>query len=1220
MSTSLRNEVRVSPTSVKPVAKKTTPVVSLPVKVKSSTPCNVNFQSQYAFIAAPTLRTVTIDEYIEKNISEKPQCIPHRHELVAVRSEKRRPHFRHKHTEDVGGDPMTAWHAEWQGNFEVTEQVFRHQSGQTKERRADIVIPSFHRVVEIQHSKIEKSEVIERCDDYKLHGHSVVWILDGSTGISVRSTADGRQILVFEADQWRYENFKTVDVIYFDVNGVIYKVHPGLVRSHMVDICQPKTKDEFIEMLQTQESVWETETEVFQSKLILKQQGAGNGKTFGLMQMIDKDPSIAHYKTILLITKQHSAAHVMYSEFKSQYDAGLFSNIRDAAIIEGSKKYIISYKFPEDGETLRQIVIATVDSLMWCLGNKTSRTHTDMFVSIVESIKAGYLETVNNHGKIKYAGVNPMLNKEMLICIDETQDLHERYGDAMLHIATSTNVDICLVGDLLQSIHYIHNAFSELLNKQAAFLKVIKTDAINQCRRFNHPELVAFVNKMVPFEKFGVPAVEPAVSFGGAATEKAIIAFQGGSIMKSKDETEKGNLIDVEVGRIMAYFDKEVTTNGRVPEDFLVVTPFTSNNPLVNALSLQLNIYWKQKMEDATYIEAVKARHSYWKDVTTDNFTRFAIFHKSEEGNSIDLTESEHATRIVSIHSSKGDGRNVVFAIGISEDALKRFSQVKNNLIYESLLHVAITRQKQRLYFRYEVNNDDICRRIQSTGVDVGSGGCLKFKRRNVKASDIVNEVCCQAEQEDSVLSFVETAAAKCEIAKPDFKSDGGKQIIDWAHHCIRYSTLRINAMLHVYNKEFTLRTEGKKQIWAILYNMKKDRIVEANTTKEYYGILKDNINTEDKVYQKAPILRFSTNKTDVDYQKYYNIIVAVAKIVCDKIQSCVGKSIIAPFCPLESVVFYYMLETLYMGTYARVTMDELYNVVHIYDKSFFNTPGHEHCICMSQFKYCESKTPTEFQNYLFKHYERTAKLNNALSLFDKAYPQSAWLYEYDVWFEGGTDNFGIVSSFDLIAYDEKTVNAFYIVPQFNEINYNQVLIKTFFNEWILGNIYNRDDYKAYEYFAGKERRHWILSLDRENAFEINWQKIFESEEPKIRTMIYNILYNRFVSAHQQLYEIYRHARKHNPPQKVITAMDDSIIIESRLEYISKFLAVLENDIEEQRTKREKDTLLTEKYDNERRFLNLVDGKLEVALKAFLKLGDDEEDEDEEAEEDDETE
>lgn len=114
------------------------------------------------------------------------------------------------------------------------------------------------------------------------------------------------------------------------------------------------------------------------------------------------------------------------------------------------------------------------------------------------------------------------------------------------------------------------------------------------------------------------------------------------------------------------------------------------------------------------YIENVKNCHPYWKDINTNAFNIYAVFHRSQDGTSINLNESTYATRIVSIHSSKGDGRNVVFIVGLNQSALQTFSREQGNLIYDSLTHVALTRQKQKLYIRLEENYDDIYCKMQS--------------------------------------------------------------------------------------------------------------------------------------------------------------------------------------------------------------------------------------------------------------------------------------------------------------------------------------------------------------------------------------------------------------------------------------------------------------------------------------------------------------------------
>jgi superfamily I DNA/RNA helicase len=214
---------------------------------------------------------------------------------------------------------------------------------------------------------------------------------------------------------------------------------------------------------------------------------------------------------------------------------------------------------------------------------------------------------------------------------------------------------------------------------------------------------------MIPFEKYGLPEIKPYKDYNNNREEtNPLIFFTSKEFTDATSKTsENEEKIIKEVEEIMNYYENEVNENKRLPEDFLIATPFTKQNPVVDALLLAINIFWKNKFtNDSEYMER-------WKnDVNADEYYRYAIFHKSEEGSSIDLSESEYSTRIVSCHASKGDGRKVVFIIGFNERAIKKFSQKSNNLVYDSLFHVSITRMKEKLYVRYENNNDDIARKI----------------------------------------------------------------------------------------------------------------------------------------------------------------------------------------------------------------------------------------------------------------------------------------------------------------------------------------------------------------------------------------------------------------------------------------------------------------------------------------------------------------------------
>ena len=67
-------------------------------------------------------------------------------------------------------------------------------------------------------------------------------------------------------------------------------------------------------------------------------------------------------------------------------------------------------------------------------------------------------------------------------------------------------------------------------------------------------------------------------------------------------------------------------------------------------------------------------------------------------------------TRGLSIHTSKGLGATVVFICGFNTALLKTFSI--DSLVYESFIHVAITRAKESLYILFENNGDELSTRL----------------------------------------------------------------------------------------------------------------------------------------------------------------------------------------------------------------------------------------------------------------------------------------------------------------------------------------------------------------------------------------------------------------------------------------------------------------------------------------------------------------------------
>lgn len=302
--------------------------------------CNLNYQSVYAFIDN---KPIHIDELKSKdrNIIHKLKC-KNDHQLIYANGKKNKPHFRHKNNEDMDSYPMTEWHAEWQGNFPIIEVEYKIiNKEQIKDRRADVKLDNSIYNIEFQHSKIERIEVKNRKNDYVLHNREILWVIHGNNTITVKFLEySNRYYLEFISDKWKYESFIDYDYIFIDIDDKIYKIYPNDVKNGMIDVETPFEKNKFIVYLMENNPLIHNKDIPLQCTIYIKQQGAGNGKTFGLIQNIESK-DFEHYECFIIVTKQHSAKTVIYTELKNQIDNNQLKYITDLTYVNENKKYHI---------------------------------------------------------------------------------------------------------------------------------------------------------------------------------------------------------------------------------------------------------------------------------------------------------------------------------------------------------------------------------------------------------------------------------------------------------------------------------------------------------------------------------------------------------------------------------------------------------------------------------------------------------------------------------------------------------------------------------------------------------------------------------------------------------------------------------------------------------------------------------------------------------------
>lgn len=1000
---------------------------------------------------------VHIDLHEKEGATSTPRCA-NGHVLCAAQGQHNKWYFRHSPSDVTS--PLSAWHSEWQSHFEQTEQPFEMIDGQHSKRRADIVEGRY--VVEIQHSHIAQDEVDRRNSDYERHDKQVIWIVDGSAMV-----VNG-DVLTVDCD-WKVTSFLNCDFVYFSVRDVVYRVQPACVRSLTVHV-RPVAKAALIDSIKRQTVHDDVPS---QHQITRKQQGAGNGKTWGIIRMLARD-AFAHYRTFIYVTKQHSNKCILKDELRAQLETLGFTNIGE--IREEKKKVLCTYTNRVGGACV--VIMATVDSFLYALGDQSAVAY-DKFAAIAASIVEGHLD-VDACGTIRYAGIDPKLNAETLYIIDEAQDLPVVYAEAVLATMRKTNMDVYVVGDKLQSLAYELNAFG-------TFQPLARGEPpTNVCRRFTHPQLVSFINHMTPFGTYDLPPIEP--------YQHTDDASQAVFPMLAKMTENKRVDIEDTVLRILYDVRREVYAHWYTPEAFLIVLLFVSNNPLANMLESALCELWVELFQDPEY-----RRHltdPYWKEHVQSDvrpvYSRYCILHKCENGTSIDLGESKRSTRMVSIPSSKGDGRDVVFVVGVSESGLRHCCGLKNSLRYDSMLHVALTRVKKSLYLVYE--DDEIGRRVKAW-LDKTGQPCDVTQidiKPTVKTSDLI-----QACGEDFSA-----------LVPLDYRHGDETQLIDAAHHNIRFAILteKVRELLEDQTCDVKRQIKVQKAVAC------STPLKFCESWKEYNRCIQSN----DREKKRIPLLQIK----DETYNKYIEII----RLHMNHIQDTCSAKWHRCLCPFELIVFHYMTQIIQRGYYSNITMMELYHIVDVYYTAFqHHFKGHEGCRCRETFP--DNGNRNSLSDYLTSHYGQMRLVKDLVAKLLDAYPGASWNVDHRLAYTGQDRSFTICGTCGFVGYSDSDVVLVYLTPNLTPLNVSAMKTQAMCHAFLAKREGEHPDSSNYEKYRGKKVTVRILAVNLGEPFALD----VDVDDAIIKAVMEKAMCAHFSVKNRDVLHFYNTLRRQHP-------------------------------------------------------------------------------------------
>jgi len=333
----------------------------------------LNYTSLYNKNTGEYFKDIYINEYIKyKNKELFVIKCKNNHNLIFCNGKIKKPYFRHEYINDYHNNcKKTQWHINWQEQFDknTREVLFKKKcEKQIKDRWADIYLEQYNVIIEIQHSDMNIDEVRNRKNDYNIHNLNILWLIDGNESIHIKNNSDNTRIyLEFINKKWKYESFIDYKYIFIDINNYIYIVFPSLVKNNMIDVNKPYSKNNFINLIKS--NIDDIIKYIpYQCNLYIKQQGAGNGKTYGIIQSLDSNKDFNIYDTFIIVSKQHSAKTIIYNEFNDQYTKGILSNIELIDNNKENKIYTIKYINKITNRECN-LIISTIDALYYRVGN-----------------------------------------------------------------------------------------------------------------------------------------------------------------------------------------------------------------------------------------------------------------------------------------------------------------------------------------------------------------------------------------------------------------------------------------------------------------------------------------------------------------------------------------------------------------------------------------------------------------------------------------------------------------------------------------------------------------------------------------------------------------------------------------------------------------------------------------------------------------------------------
>jgi hypothetical protein len=312
-------------------------------------------------------------------------------------------------------------------------------------------------------------------------------------------------------------------------------------------------------------------------------------------------------------------------------------------------------------------------------------------------------------------------------------------------------------------------------------------------------------------------------------------------------------------------------------------------------------------------------------------------------------------------------------------------------------------------------------------------------------------------------------------------------------------------------------------------------------------------------------------------------------------------------------VILLHMIEIMDHGIYANITAMDIYSIMYCYDECSNELQKNHSSECLCKKMFTEGNSSTNLDSYgeirksIRNHY---AKIQQIQTIYRNYQAHIATNYKskltynvnQSVKFKMNEMNFKMLGYYQILAYSDECVIHFIFKPQFNKLNFGDVMVDAIFNNFMLGG--SNDERGRYQ---NKKFVTCILSLDSNKPI------FYEFDTTRIHNNL--ILYtkeyllNKFTNYHTILHEFYNYCYKNRPEFKsgIEHTYNELSSYQSKISrlptYMVEYFHTINTDIDRVKGDKKLTDEISNRVVSKELFLDMIRKDLEKAINNYLDIG-----------------